>query len=72
MLILITFGAGHPINVWYHCKRDRIQDTTTSEPKKAVTIKLMTVENDPEEMETVIESVPCDSKANTVLHVTDL
>ena len=73
MLLLLLFAAGHPINIWYHCKRGWIRDTSASDPRKYVTIKLMSANNDPDDVQSVIEHVQCDmSKQKTFLQVTDL
>ena len=70
---LLLLAAGHPLNVWYHCRRGWIQDTSVADPGKSVTIKLMSANNDPDEVESVIEHVQCDmSKQKTYLQVTDL
>lgn len=71
-MLLQLFAAGHPINVWYNCRRGHIKDTSISDQTKSVTIKLVTTGNDQDETESVIENAPCDTKTNTVLQVTDL
>ncbi|KAL5016067.1 hypothetical protein ScPMuIL_005656 [Solemya velum] len=43
LLILILVSSGHPINVWYHCRLGLVNDLSSPDHRKTVTVRLVDV-----------------------------